>query len=245
MPLLRQQELVMQQVYLFQFDIIVKDSQAAPDSQWVFTTLVYDKDAPGDTNWDKMVPLGVMWGNDPDVMSPQGCDYLTPGACPPLQQTWINQATPVYARETLGWGGRLSGPNDGSVQAPPPVPTQDSEGNVTNYEGRYAMSSCMSCHGAAEYPQASFLLPVQSTCTGDACSPKVNSDGLVFWQTGNPEWMQWFQSRPGSQPQNPGHIALDYDMNYSFKVLPAWYAATQGGQSGFAHKSAYYRGAGH
>ena len=33
-------------VNFFQFDIIVKDSIAAPDTGWVFSTLVYDKDVP-------------------------------------------------------------------------------------------------------------------------------------------------------------------------------------------------------
>jgi hypothetical protein len=49
----------------FQFDIIVKDSQSAPQTGWVFSTLVYDKNAQGTDFWDKMVPLGAMWGNDP------------------------------------------------------------------------------------------------------------------------------------------------------------------------------------
>ena len=44
----------------FQFDIVVKDSISAPESQWVYMTLVYDKDAPGESNWEKMVTLGVM-----------------------------------------------------------------------------------------------------------------------------------------------------------------------------------------
>jgi hypothetical protein len=66
----------------FQFDIIVKDSQSAPQTGWVFSTLVYDKDAPGANFWDKMVPLGAMWGNDPQATSPGQ----------PLMQNWINPA---------------------------------------------------------------------------------------------------------------------------------------------------------
>ena len=46
--------------YLMQFDIIVKDSQSAPDTGWVFTTLVYDKSVKPGPNGigDKMVVLG-------------------------------------------------------------------------------------------------------------------------------------------------------------------------------------------
>jgi hypothetical protein len=89
--------------YVAQFDIIVKDSQSSPKTGWVFMTLVYDKSAPGDI-WDKMVPLGVQWGDDPEATR----------ADMPLQENWINPKAPLYSTETLGWGDRLSGPNDGA-----------------------------------------------------------------------------------------------------------------------------------
>jgi hypothetical protein len=76
----------------FQFDIIVKDTKSAPRTGWVFSTLVYDKDAPGTDFWDKMVPLGAMWGNDPEATSPNQ-----------LMENWINPAAPAYAKMTLGW----------------------------------------------------------------------------------------------------------------------------------------------
>jgi hypothetical protein len=43
-------------------------SRTAPKTSWGFTTLVYDKDATGDA-WDKIIPLGAMWGNDPMINS--------------------------------------------------------------------------------------------------------------------------------------------------------------------------------
>ena len=52
--------------FVMQFDIIVKDLVSAPKTGWVFSTLVYDSNARGD-GWDKMVPLGAMWGNDPGI----------------------------------------------------------------------------------------------------------------------------------------------------------------------------------
>jgi hypothetical protein len=232
---------VMQSVNLFQFDIIVKDSASAPKTQWVFSTLVYDKFAPGD-NWDKMVPLGAMWGNDPDVLSPQGCDYVNPGQCPPLSETWINSAAPLYSRETLGWGGRLSGPNDGAVDINAAVQTSGKTSQP--YAGRFAMSSCMSCHGPAEYKLNSFLLPSPSTCKNDRCSPTVDSSGrIVYYATGSDGFRRWFQDRPGNVPQDRGSIAFDYDMNYAFKVMPAWYSATgQPGVLNFIQEFNNYRG---
>ena len=80
-----------------------------------------------------MVPLGAMWGDDPGVNSP-----ITP-PYPKLQESVINAKAPVYSRETLGWGGRLSGPNDGAVtQVAKNVDTKTVYKNL-------ALSSCMSC----------------------------------------------------------------------------------------------------
>jgi hypothetical protein len=204
---------VLMQASLFQFDIIVKDPASAPNTGWVFTTLVYDKDATGNDVWDKMVPLGAMWGNDPAIDSSKP----TP---PPLQETWINPAAPAYAKTTLGWGGRLSGPNDGALNdAIIGTPTGPKVPNL-------ASSSCMACHISAQFPDKSFLLPTTTNPpTGDPNDP--NSDYMVFWTPGSPSWMRWFQSTPGTQAMDPGTTPFDYDMVFAFKSLPMWQQSTQ------------------
>ena len=180
-------------VYAMQLDIIVKDSKTAPKTGWVYSTLVYDKGAPGATTWDKLVPLGAMWGNDPGVDNED------------LRETVINPAAPAYARITLGWGRRLSGPNDAATQSlhPPKDPTR--------------ISSCMSCHGSAEYPAEAALVPA---------GPKG------FFAPGSPQWDQWFQDRSGRIPQTPGGVALDYAM-VSRQALINWDAA-RGGDAALA-----------
>jgi hypothetical protein len=200
----------------FQFDIIVKDTASAPKTGWVFSTLVYDKDAQGDF-WDKMVPLGAMWGNDPQATQPSQ----------PLTENWINPAAPAYSKMTLGWGGRLSGPNDGAVNdavvdaAPVPVVTP-----------MLPSSSCMSCHSVAEWPMQSFLLPTATDPQQFGPEGFANSDYLVMWPPasvaapdGTPAWMHWFQSRPGTQPADAKSVAFDYDMVQTFKSLNAWQQA--------------------
>ena len=89
----------------FQFDIIVKDTQSGPQGP-AGVYACYDKDAPGTDFWDKMVPLGVLChgGNDPEATSPNQ-----------LMENSISPAAPAYAKMTLGWQGRLSGPNDGAL----------------------------------------------------------------------------------------------------------------------------------
>ncbi len=111
-------------VRLVQLDIAVRDEQVKETTSWVMTTLVYDKNAPGTTSWDKMVPLGVQWGNDPGVL---------PGSS--LKETVIFKDAPDYARQRLGWGGRLNGPTDAKG------------------------SACLSCHSTASWPNPPRFLP--------------------------------------------------------------------------------------
>jgi hypothetical protein len=205
--------------YVAQFDIIVKDVKSAPKTGWVFMTLVYDADAPGDF-WDKMVPLGVQWGNDPQA----GKDG------DPLIENWNNPAAPKYSKQTLGWGGRLTGPNDGGR-------------NDIAVAGKVIRnapdSSCMSCHSTAQWNIAqhrmtSFLLPSFETSTppgfqlcGDDGKPNPNGTNICSPAPGSPDWMKWFQNRPGDQPMDAGSFATDFDEVFSFKSLPIWYCATQ------------------
>ena len=220
---------------LFQFDIVVKDSKAAPKTQWVFSTVVHDPSQAqmkpnAATAWKNMNFLGVMWGNDPQATKPGET----------LRENWINPTAPIYSKETLGWGGRLSGPNDGSVQNPPYYICKGAGCNVSNpctgdtcefvdTGGKnIAMSSCMSCHSSAQYGMASFLLPVPSgdpTSTG-APTMALKNNSLVFYEPASTEWMTWFQDRSGTEPKDPTNkkvmSATDYNMNFPFKSIPYW-----------------------
>ncbi len=203
--------------YVAQFDIIVKDTQSSPITGWVFMTLVYDRHAHGDV-WDKMVPLGAQWGNDPQATK----------AGMPLKENWNNPKAPLYATQTLGWGGRLTGPNDGGR-------------NNIAVNGK-AMenvpdSSCMSCHSTAEWNVAqhrmdSFLLPSFPADTPSGillCNEKgkPDPDGTYICSPapGSKAWMKWFQNRPGTQAMDSGSIATDFDEVFSFKSLKLWWAA--------------------
>jgi hypothetical protein len=210
-------------VSFFQLDIVVKDSIASPETQWVYTCLVFDNrhtcaEAPDGKcadAWDQMVPFGAMWGNDPRADS----GYPTR-----LSQTWINPAfKDSYAVATLGWNGRLAGPNDGAVQ---PV-------SVNGKTVTLADSSCLSCHGSAEFPMKSFLVPAPAgnetnkEKDQDQMPPPIIANGvLVSYAPSSPQWDRWFQSRNGSTAMDEGSIALDYDMVYAIKSLPAWAEAT-------------------
>jgi hypothetical protein len=205
--------------YVAQFDIIVKDSQSAPATGWVYMTLVYDSAAAGDV-WDKMVPLGVQWGNDPQANA-EGM---------PLKENWNNPKAPLYSTETLGWGGRLSGPNDGAR-------------NDIVVDGAVMKnapdSSCLSCHSTAQWNvkahnMPSFLLPSFAaatppgfqTCDADGKpDPKNQGPYICSPAPGSAAWMKWFQNRPGTESMDPGSVATDFDEVFSFKSFKLWWLA--------------------
>ncbi|KAA2238856.1 hypothetical protein F0L74_21825 [Chitinophaga agrisoli] len=198
----------MRKVSFFQLDVIVKDSKTAPKTGWVYSTFVYDKDAQG-SPWDKMVPLGAMWGNDPDVISPMAPPY------PKLNETVINPKAPAYSKETLGWGGRLSGPNDGAVaQVAYDINTKKKYTNL-------ALSSCMSCHLPAQDTFKSFLLP----------APFPTSDSLLVYTPGSAQWNLWFRDNAGDVPFDSGQVGMDYDMVMAFKSVGAYEQAKSSNQN--------------
>ncbi|MBC7637300.1 MAG: hypothetical protein H7251_17055 [Acetobacteraceae bacterium] len=131
-------------VRLLQVDIMVRDSRADATGGWVFATYVYNglqspKRSPGqafDNRWRNLMPVGLMWGQDPTVTShlAGNAEPLKTMINPDLQETRIN-TDPALPPQHLGFGLRLNGPADNSL------------------------SSCKSCHSVSEYPDISLVLP--------------------------------------------------------------------------------------
>jgi hypothetical protein len=182
---------------------------------------VYDASLkPGPNGiWDQMVVLGAQWGNDPQANS-----TVNPNA--PLLQNWNNPAAPVYATETLGWGGRLSGPNDGAVN---PIAYQN--GQTIEYVGAAPNSSCMSCHSTAQVIASTLKQPLQVKLLPMAdfkLPPDKQNDYLASPPPGSRDWLRWFQDRKGNVPMDKPYVAADFDMVLAFKSLPYWYTLTKG-----------------
>jgi hypothetical protein len=93
----------------------VKDDRAAATSGWVYGTFNYNAAAPGTTPWERMVPIGLMWGNDPSLTPER---YRT-GRRP--TQTRIIAGNVMANTATdwngLGWLERLNGPIDNPSSA--------------------------------------------------------------------------------------------------------------------------------
>lgn len=122
----------LREVRLMQLDVAVRDSRADSTTGWVFGSYVYDRDACGDNPWLKMVPVGLSWGNDPGITPKDIANGKV------LQETIICDTAPGYARDLLGWAGRMNGPAD-------------------NHK-----SSCLSCHSCAQLPHNADMVPFGS-----------------------------------------------------------------------------------
>lgn len=141
------------EVALIQMDIAVRDTRMS-DTGWLFGTFQYNGAKTGKAGWDNLVPVGIMWGNDPQVTSN---DHTNPEPTvtkinPALQQTAINADTQELPPTHLGWNGRLNGPVDNPN------------------------SSCLSCHMTAEAPQVAIMNPLFQ-----ANPPAVGSDDWMKW----------------------------------------------------------------
>jgi hypothetical protein len=94
---------------LLQIDIAVRDTRNDANTGWVMGTFVYDGNAAGATPWERMIPVGVQWGNDPTLTPAAHSGGAT------VKESWINPALTIP--QHLGWLGRLNGPVDNPQSA--------------------------------------------------------------------------------------------------------------------------------
>ncbi|MEQ8306916.1 MAG: hypothetical protein RIA09_10165 [Hoeflea sp.] len=99
---------------MLQLDISVKDKRSP--NGWFFGTFMYDATQPGDNPYERLVPVGLIWGSDPDLTMSA---YLSKAAVP--EESWVNPkvAERFYSlpRHNLGLNGRANGPVDNPLSA--------------------------------------------------------------------------------------------------------------------------------
>lgn len=106
-------------------------------------TFQYDNSVAAASPWRRVVPVSLMWGNDPGLTP----TLASNGARP--QESWINPDAPVVkyrttspsngrAPKVMGWAGRANGPVDNPK------------------------SSCISCHSTSQVPAKAGILPPNS-----------------------------------------------------------------------------------
>ena len=112
-------------MHFLQVDIAVRDPRADDTTGWVFGTFVYHNSVQNDIPWKRVMPVCLMWGNDPELTKEKYDQEERP------KESWINpKAVELLpkSRPYFGWLGRGNGPID-------------------NFK-----SSCVSCHSTASYP---------------------------------------------------------------------------------------------
>lgn len=141
---------------LIQMDIAIKDRRAPVG--WIFGTFQYNGQLNKPNKWENLIPLGLMWGNDPTVTDDA---YTNPTPTvtkinPNVKESVINPDPKELPPTHLGWNGRLNGPVDNPK------------------------SSCMSCHMTAEVPTLSPLAP-----SFQANPPPMGSPEWMRWFQNN------------------------------------------------------------
>ena len=192
----KQQSRKVQPVTLVQMDFMVRDERAS--AGWVFGTFQYNGALGNNDRWDNLVPVGMMWGNDPEdegnIPQPnQSGAFHSPE---PLEKTPINgelKETVINADASelpathLGWNGRLDGPVDNSL------------------------SSCMSCHMTSSYEErvlSPTFLPPKSR-------PKPGTPAWNAW------WMQWFQNTGWKNGKLEKFQNAEYSLDFSLQLSAA------------------------
>lgn len=140
-------------VNLLQMDIAVRDVRAdeGGGTGWVFGSFAYNGQVNNPNKFLNLVPIGVMWGNDPDDTTNTTNPFPPTKTIvnPKLRESVIFPSSQLPPQH-LGWNGRLNGPADLNTV------------------------SCLSCHIAAQYPAVSNLVPDGATPDG---GPKPPAQG--------------------------------------------------------------------
>lgn len=152
-------------VTLLQFDVAVKDSRA-PGTQWVFATFVADSRKNDAIAWNRISPLGVMWGNDPMPDGELASGYPENPRKNGFQENAIiwdtvdmlnmnGGSNPRKWPGHLGCNARLNGPAD------------------------KAYSTCMSCHMTASVADADNSVPPLAAQFGSITVKELNKETSV------------------------------------------------------------------
>jgi hypothetical protein len=192
-PIDKSAERKVRDVTLIQMDIMARDERAS--GGWVFGTFQYNGLMHRSDRWDNLVPVGLMWGNDPQdtkniPVTDSNGDFpkAQPITATPidaeLTETVINPRSSELPATHLGWNGRLNGPVD------------------------KPLSSCMSCHMTASFP-------------AQTDSP-LFTDKSERPPTGTPEWsawwMRWFQNTGWKNGVLEKFMKAKYALDFSLQL---------------------------
>ncbi len=98
----------MQETRLTQVDVAVVDHRSP--TRWVYGTFGYSANAPGKTVLERLVPLGLQWGTDPQTFP-----AVAQSDSAPATESVLNKNIKIH--EHWGCSGRLAGPVDNPLSS--------------------------------------------------------------------------------------------------------------------------------
>ena len=181
---------------LLQIDIAVRDDKADSTTGWVFGTFMFDASKGNSEYWDNLVPVGLHWGNDPQLTRSEYDDGKRP------KEGWVNPAVaqmfsshrPPFG--DLGYLARMNGPVDNPF------------------------SSCLGCHGRA-VDTAGGRGPAFTPNLVDMCLRQLPKDDNATYEkipgcTVSDDAEQrigvFFRNLKPSEPFLPNTKSLDYSL---------------------------------
>lgn len=168
---------------LIQMDIMVRDDRAP--TGWIMGNFQYNGAMKKENKWKNLVPVGIQWGDDPQVTTNASNPKPTKTIInPELKETIINPDTNELPATHLGWNSRLNGPVDNP------------------------MSSCMSCHSTAQYPQLAPMSPL--------FDPELQKN--PNYQPGMPGWMTWFANLSCGTPFTKKAKSMDFSLQLAISL---------------------------
>jgi hypothetical protein len=187
-----------QTLRLLQVDIAVRDKNNDDLTGWLMGTFVYNGNLPGNSPFDRLSPVGLMWGDSPGFLPADAAA----GKTPPEQ--WINTNVGTY--QHLGWARRINGPVDNPASSCMSCHGGGAESPVK--------SPMLPPKGASDQDKLAWFTNIQSGQARDAGSTSL--DYSLQMSVAVQSWKKWLATQPGLQsteineyPVNRGDVSPD------------------------------------
>ena len=167
---------------LLQVDIAVRDVRNDDVTGWVMGTFVYNGFQEGETPFDRLAPVGLMWGDSPGFLPADAEDGETP------PQQWINDDVGTF--QHLGWAKRINGPVDNPASSCMSCHGGGAETPV--------QSPMIPPSGLSDEEKLAWFVNVGAGEAKDEGS--ISLDYSLQMAVALQNWKQWSSSQPGPGP---------------------------------------------
>jgi hypothetical protein len=186
-----------QTVRLVQMDLAVRDDRSPIG--WVYGTYAYNAERVGLRWWQRLSPVGVQWGNDPNTFP-----AVDSASSRPIAQTALNRAISIPQHN--GCEGRLAGPVDnrksactachGAAYAPAPVGTVSDSTNVLN---PFVFDSmCVTANAKNATYFSNVVFPDSYPPFPGVSGPVINLDTSLQLMVAYEQYARWLATQPAS-----------------------------------------------